>query len=598
MPKINHSQKLKLFEFAKEDFSVFMEAIILPYDQPNQEFHNTLDRDLAEAIKGTNIGKSFAVITMPRDHGKSKHLSIGFPLWLMARDHNVRILAVSRTAGVAETFLSEIVSHIERNPLYIEFCRHIDPTGKGVVPRQKPGRSQTEDWSGKSITIEREDNGLKDPTLIATGVFGQILSRRADVVIGDDIVDQQNSMTESQRHKVRDWLETTVIPVLVPGGAFVYLGNTWHMDDVVSRYLQDPRFAIARRVGAIIHDSARQDLWLEWARLRANIMVPKKTRDENAARFYAENRVEMDRDVQVLWPDRYPYSELFFMRYLNPYVFARMYQCDPSNRPDQKIREEWIQAALAKGKALRFQDMPHPKNHLFVSAAGMDLAISQEEFADDTSLNYVDVVQYGYDGIANGDYIVRQIHRGHFTPAQQRALAKNAWKDHGMLSVRVESNSYQAALSIDLQDDGVPITSYHTGKEKFDPDVGINIIANLMEHGQLVIPSDPEDPRTAELANKLANEMRAYTGDNTEHTGDSLMALWFAISEVREKMGTRILVAQGNQAAAQTTPVKLTQEQIKEGEKKADRAATLEKEAERAEYRRLMRARMVNNWRR
>jgi hypothetical protein len=31
------------------------------------------------------------------------------------------------------------------------------------------------DWSGKSITIERDDISLKDLTICATGLFGQIL---------------------------------------------------------------------------------------------------------------------------------------------------------------------------------------------------------------------------------------------------------------------------------------------------------------------------------------------------------------------------------------------------------------------------------------
>jgi hypothetical protein len=525
---------------------------------------------------------------MPRDHGKSKHLSVAFPLWKIAENHNVRILAISRTATMTEAFLSEIVSNIERNYKYIAWAKSIDPTGKGVIPRMKFGKKMIDDWSGNSITIEREDVGLKDPTIAATGLFGQILSRRADIIICDDVVDQQNSMTELQRKKVIDWIETTVIPVLVPGGTFIYLGNTWHHEDVVSKFLNDPRFQVQKRLGAIVHEADRQDLWQQWGSIMLNIILPPKLRKAKADEFYLTNRLEMDKGAEVLWKERYPYSDLYFMRMLNPYMFARMYQCDPSNRPDQVIKDEWIDAALKKGKHLKFQDFPHPDNRIEVSAGGMDLAISQEEMADDTALVYLDVIREGYNGVEDGDYLIRQIHRGHYTPNEQRQIAKTAWATHGMQTIRVESNSYQKSLTIDLANESVPVRAYNTGGEKFDPEIGINSLAVIMELGKMVIPSDPTDARTLDLASKLTNEMRAFPDG---HTGDSLMALWFAFSEIRELMGTRVIVPGTTLSTLKDSPPVETAEQRAPMEKEADKAAIMEQEYERSNFQRLMRSR-------
>lgn len=579
----------------RDEFRFFMRDIL---GLENQPFHDELDDDIAQQFDQSSpvfqmIQRFFAVLTYPRDHGKSKHLSIGYPLWRIAKDHNIRILAISRTTGIAEQFLSEIVSNIERNDRYKAFARIIDPNDVGVIPRLKALRRQTEDWTGKSITIEREDTGMKDPTIAATGLFGQILSRRADIIILDDVVDQQNSATDLQRRKVKDWIETTVIPVLVPGGTLIYLGNTWHQDDVVSKFLADPRFIVQKRQGAVLRDAERQDLWQQWGTIMLNITVPPKERAQIARDFYEANRAEMDKGWATLWPERYPYSRLYLERLINPYVFARMYQCDPSNRPDQKIKDEWIERSLAKGRHLRFQDAPHDRNVLEVSAAGMDLAISQKESADDTAVTYLDLVRYGYDGVTDGDFILRNIHRGHFTPNQQRQAAKKATTEHGMSTIRVESNSYQAALVTDLAEDAVPVRSYHTGKEKFDPEIGINSLALLMELGKLVIPSDPTDARTAQLAAQLANEMRAFSGDNTEHTGDGLMSLWFAYSEIRALLGTRIIIPAGMADRIKDSPKTETAEQRAPYEKKADLALTLEQEAERTGFNRMMRDRML-----
>jgi hypothetical protein len=589
----------KLLDACRDRFRVFFDEIILNPNEENKPFHDELDDDISQELSADSPGfqliqRFFSVLTYPRDHGKSKHLSIGYPLWRIAKNHDLRILQISRTAVVAESFLSEIVSTIERNPKYVAWAKYIDPNGVGVVPRTKFQRKQTEDWSGRSITIDRNDSGLKDPTIAATGLFGQILSRRADIIICDDVVDQQNSMTDLQRRKVIDWIETTVLPVLVPGGTFLYLGNTWHVEDVVSKFMKDPRFIVQKRCGAIIKEADRQDLWQEWGSKMLNITLRPKERLTLAQAFYDENRTEMDAGAEVLWKERYPYSRLYLERLLNPYVFARMYQCDPSDRPDQVIRDEWIERALDKGKHLKFQDTPHPRNVLEVSAAGMDLAISQKESADDTAIDYLDLVKYGYDGVQDGDFIIRQIHRGRYSPNEQRQAAKRATTAHGMQTIRVESVGYQEALVIDLAEDAVPVRSYHTGREKYDPEIGINSLAMLMELGKLVIPSDPTDARTIMLASQLATEMRAYSGDPTEHTGDALMALWFAYSEIRALLGSKILIPTSNISRIKDSPPVQTKEQRAPLEKQADIAITAEQEFERGNYSRMMRMRLLN----
>ena len=317
-----------------------------------------------------------------------------------------------------------------------------------------------------------------------------------------------------------------------------------------------------------------------------NITIPPRERKTASDAFYNANRAEMDRGWEVLWPARYPYSNLYFMRLLNPYMFARMYQCDPTNRPNQTIRDEWIERALVKGRALRFQDMPHPANHLEVSAGGMDLAIGMEDFNDDTALVYLDLVHHGYNGVEDGDYLIRQIQRGHFTPNEQRQIAKTAWAEHGLQTIRVESNSYQKSLAIDLANEGVPVRAYTTGGEKMDPEIGINSLAVVMELGKMVIPSDPTDPRTLELAMKLTNEMRAFPDG---HTGDSLMALWFAFSEVRELLGNRVVVPGKGVDMIKDSPPVHTAEERAPMEKAADQATILEQEYERSSFQSMMR---------
>ena len=99
------------------------------------------------------------------------------------------------------------------------------------------------------------------------------------------------------------------------------------------------------------------------------------------------------------------------------------------------------------------------------------------------------------------------------------------------LGIRVESVAYQESMSLDLGERGIPVRSYHTGGEKNDPDLGVNSLAILLSQGKLILPYSNRDAGTRQLITQLINEMRAYPEG---HTGDSLMALWFAFSEIRD----------------------------------------------------------------
>lgn len=569
----------EVFEQAKTDFKVFVEYII---GLNNEPFHNELDDQITN-----NINKKM-VISYPRGHGKSTHISVAYPLWIIAKNHNLRILLISSTGNVSKSFMTEMIGHIEKNVLYQAFGVYCDPERKGVVPKMKTYLKLRENWSGDSIIIDREDLNLKDPTVHALGLFGGILSKRADVIICDDIVNQENSNTEEQRLKVVDWIYTTVLPVLIPGGTFVYIGNTWHQDDLVARLLVDPQFDFREKTPAILREADRTDLWEQWAQIILNDALTTAERKEQAEAFYQNNKDEMEKGVQVLWPGRYSYKELYLMRLANPYAFARMYMCDPSNRPDQKFRDEWLERAANRGKTLKLQDEPREGLIMDLTASGLDLAISLESTADDTCLLTLDRVKYDSGEFKAGDYIIRNIKRGKMTPNDVRTMVKKEYETVKPLAIRVESVAYQEAMVRDLESYGLPVEGYHTGGEKYDPDIGVNSLAIIAELGKLVLPYDVSDPRTRNLVAKLMNEMRAFPDG---HTGDSLMALWFAFSQMRDLSGDKVLVPAIQSVLLKDPPSMQTKEERKPLEDAADKAAVMEQEWERSQFQQMMRKR-------
>ena len=522
----NINQKAKevaaILRLIADNFRAFITEVI---GLNNVQFHNELDDTLSSQLNRK------IVIALPRGFGKSTHLAVGYPLWEMAKDHNIRVLIVSNTAEISRTSLSAIKGHVEKNRKYKLWAKAIDPKGRGILPQLRPRHKREEHWSADAITIEHDDLQTKDPTVSAVGLFGSILSRRVDIIICDDIINQQNSETEDQRNKIKDWVHTTLLPVLVPGGRLIYIGNTWHLDDLMSNMLKDPQFDVRKRIPAILHEATRQDLWEQWANIQLDESMLPEDRKNKAALFYDEHRAEMDIGVEVLWPERFPYADLYMKRIANAYSFARMFQCDPSIRPNQQFLEKDIDRALQKGKDLVLGNALPETLEIDYIVSGLDLAISQEASADDTVLLTLGHVKYGNSEIKDGDYIVLNIQRGKLRPKEVADMVTRHNAIMQPIGIRVETVAFQDMMAQNLEDRGIPVTSYKTGKEKHDPDIGVYSLSVLLSRGKLVFPYSNIDAHTRQTMMKLVNEMRAYPDG---HTGDSLMALWFAVSEMRD----------------------------------------------------------------
>jgi hypothetical protein len=414
----------------------------------------------------------------------------------------------------------------------------------GVTPKKRKIKKTEEKWSNENITIERGDNNIKDPTITALGLLGATISRRADIIILDDIVTQQNSDTEEQRKKVIDWVLNSVFPILTPGGKIIVAGNAWHAEDFNSLCV-DGRlsrlFQYRKKLSAIVSDPIRKDLWQEWARILDRKDIPVEQCQDIAESFYKDNEVALNEGLKLLWdgPYGYSYKELYLLELADSYSFARMYRCDTSKRDNQRIKEEWLDLAKQKGRNLKLQYAVREGLTMDLTTAGVDLAISQKTYADDTAILTLDRVRYGNDIIRPGDYVIRNIERGKFLPNETRLKIKNVNDFVQPMGIRVESVAYQESIVRDLLDMGqVNIRGHKTGGEKNDLEIGVNSLATLLENGKLIIPYDIEDPATIEISSKLVNELRNWPDG---HSGDSLMALWFAYLEARDLTSTRII---------------------------------------------------------
>ncbi|MFB9970587.1 phage terminase large subunit [Pseudoroseomonas cervicalis] len=132
---------------------------------------------------------------------------------------------------------------VERHPL----CRAILPE----VP---------EAWAVDRFTVRRA-LALRDPSMLAAGLAGNITGARADVIICDDVEVAGNCDTAGKRAELRERLAETEF-ILTPGGTLLYVG-TPHCAESLYRTPEEgePTLAGYRRLVVPLLNAAGRSAW-------------------------------------------------------------------------------------------------------------------------------------------------------------------------------------------------------------------------------------------------------------------------------------------------------------------------------------------------
>jgi hypothetical protein len=160
---------------------------------------------------------------------------------------DVRILFASDAAEQAKTFLRGVKQHFEEN----ETLRDI--FGDFVAGARV--------WAEGEIVVNRRRKIMNESTITCVGTDTTLPGRHFDIIVGDDIVTDDNSQTPGQRTKVHNWFYRTLLPCLDPQGRMWILGTRWHEEDLYS-WLQSEDYKEAwLHVPAL--DENDQSIWPE-----------------------------------------------------------------------------------------------------------------------------------------------------------------------------------------------------------------------------------------------------------------------------------------------------------------------------------------------
>jgi predicted phage terminase large subunit-like protein len=277
-------------------------------------------------------------------------------------------MLVSNTREQAEAFIREVRGHFEQNLN----LRCIFGDLKGSI------------WTDRKLTVGARKRIAKEPTIFSTGIDGAIISRHFDLIICDDIVDDENSRTESRREKLRVRFFKVLLPCLEPDARLAVIGTRYHYRDLYANLMESGFIPSATIISALDHEGRSS------------------------------------------WPEKFPAPYLKRLRReAGTVIFNAQYQNDTEAMKGAVFKEEWLQFYKALPSALRIYQ-------------GVDLSIAQSSNSD-----FFAIVTIGVDEW--GNIYVLDCYCARLSFRQQTAAIVDRYRRFDPIKVAIESNAYQAA---------------------------------------------------------------------------------------------------------------------------------------------------------
>ena len=338
------------------------------------------------------------LIIAPRGHGKSL-LVASYCIGEMLKNSNIRIMVVSNTSTQSTEFMRIVKETFENE----EFKNYFgDYTNKSVK------------WTTGELIIRGRTKVMREPTITASSYGGAIISRHVDLLICDDIIDEENARTKTQREMLSTWFYKTLMPTLEPEAKLIITGTRWHYDDLYGELMDKERHPEFK----VLHYKAV----------------------ENPV-FNEEGKLS---GGKPLWEWLWSLKNLEDRRSKMGTLYWNMqYQNDPSGLKGRLCEHDWFQW---------YQEIPWGLKYYM----GVDLMSSKSEEA-----HYFVICTIGIDKLGN-IYIVDLFRRQLPFINDQLNMIRSKANQYKPFILGVETNQYQRVMAQILESVVLPVQEIHT----------------------------------------------------------------------------------------------------------------------------------------
>jgi hypothetical protein len=443
------------------------------------------------------------VLLAPRTHGKS-YLGLVYVMWRFYRHGRDPLTGAPLTAPTG-LFKAVVFSatHDQAGVLMATF-RDLLAANEwlfGTIDPAAPAATagQFVAWSRTHVRLA---NGAE---LRIRAYRTSTRGLHPDLLLLDDVLSDQNSLSQQQRDKTWAYLVSTLLPM--GASQVLILGTAFHQDDLLHRLA--PRAA-----AATAPDGTRTPvavLGFEWCKYRA-----------------------LDPETETaLWPARHPVAELKALRDFDPTNFSREYQNEPRDDAASIFPYELTGRALEAGRELTFVPA-YAKERGELIVLGADFAVSEAAAAD-----FSVVIVAAVNVTTGRRRVLTAERRKGLDLGAQIALLVELCRRYRVDVGIVEQNNFQRWLLDELRnwpDVREKIHGHTTGREKSDAIEGVLGLKLKLRANLWVVPSGDDESRR--FARVWQAEMSAFGWTDGRLAGlgdhdDTVMATWFVELAIR-----------------------------------------------------------------
>lgn len=323
------------------------------------------------------------LILMPRGHLKSTVCSVGYVLWRIYQDPNIRIVVGTGVLDLSRAFMREVRSYLE-DPTLCKYVWNARPHIKGNLiptmaattggkrkstalnPVTADEESEAEDkkvvWNNEMLQVLR-DKRMKEPTVMAWSVGTIRTGFHCDLVLFDDIVTFDNVRSPQLIDSVHEWVRD-IKSILDPYNTVTGLGG--------ETIVLGTRYAEPDYYGFILEGLSDVQYDIHFRNIYVN---------------------GLDAEEGYLWPERYNRTveqelikELGTKRFTSQYLNRILNEAECVMHPDKVHHLEEAQVIKVSPGVVEVKLTPESPTIHVRPIVVIDPAFSQKESADNTSI--------------------------------------------------------------------------------------------------------------------------------------------------------------------------------------------------------------------
>lgn len=329
----------------RQDINQFGEYV---YGLTPAPFHRLWNK-VADDVINRRVPQNKVLFLAPPNTAKSTWNSLIRPTHYLGNHPDHNLLFFTSSEPMSRTFHSAVESVLRDNEKY----RTVFPD-----PGNRPNRQRG--WSGDGLYLNATPALAKDGAYRSVGWNASVMGARADGIIIDDPMNQEQAKSEAEQRRAKEYSAQTVMRRLQPGSGWVLAVMTrFHENDLASHYIklaeEDSGWIVIRLPQIATNDPEPDPLGRETG--------------------------------QLLWPERltesYVKSE---QREMTIAQFNLVHQCDPTGMGGDIFESEtWFQGLptdfwsniMPRCQILQFWDLAFSDKKRACFTVGITVAVDE-----------------------------------------------------------------------------------------------------------------------------------------------------------------------------------------------------------------------------